>query len=64
MANALPMAIGAQAEGADLLTLAIRGDVTSAPHVAHAGVDGEDGVVSRFFIDEAYPPRVRGQHHR
>ena len=43
---------GAVAEGADLLALAIRGDVARAPDVAHAGIDGEDGVIVGFLVNE------------
>ena len=40
------------AEGANLLALAVGSDIAGAPHVAHAGIDGEDGIFIRVSINE------------
>lgn len=44
---------GAVLEGADHPPPTIGSDVPGNPHVAHAGIDGEDGVVSRNFVEDA-----------
>ena len=42
----------AVAERTNLLALPVRGDVTRAPDVAHARVDGKDSILCRFLIND------------